>query len=66
MTAKQGLRRAIKAVGTKAELARKIGVSRTTVLNWDVVPVRRLKVVSRVTGIPARMLRPDIAKIFDA
>jgi hypothetical protein len=41
-------------------LARKIGVTRGAIAQWDKVPAERMKDVSRVTGIPMEVLRPDI------
>lgn len=43
-------------------LARKIGVSRGAIAQWKEVPAERMGVVSRETGIPMEVLRPDIFK----
>lgn len=41
-------------------LARKIGVSRGAIAQWKKVPAERMADVSRETGIPMEVLRPDI------
>jgi DNA-binding transcriptional regulator YdaS (Cro superfamily) len=45
-----------------------MGVSHTSVLRWAAgsVPVKRLPELARVTGIPARDLRPDLAHLLKA
>jgi DNA-binding transcriptional regulator YdaS (Cro superfamily) len=57
--------RAAAAVGSMAELARRIGVSRQSVSDWQVkhggvIPRKRVSAVSEATGIPRRELMPDI------
>lgn len=43
------------------KLAAKLGLSRTAVSNWaGYVPAPRVRVVSEITGIPMRRLRPDL------
>jgi lambda repressor-like predicted transcriptional regulator len=51
---------------TALGLSRQLGVSHSTVLRWaDVgIPANRLADLSRVTGIPAALLRPDLAATF--
>jgi DNA-binding XRE family transcriptional regulator len=49
------------------ELARRIGVTRFTVMRWEdgsPVDVHRLPNVVRETGIPAKELRPDLAELL--
>jgi DNA-binding transcriptional regulator YdaS (Cro superfamily) len=48
--------------GNLAELARELGVDKSTVTRWAAgqVPVERVNDVSRITGIPRHELRPDI------
>jgi transcriptional regulator with XRE-family HTH domain len=54
---------------TKTELARRIGVSKTTVMRWEKgsrnVELDLLQRVSKATGISARLLRPDLAEAID-
>jgi transcriptional regulator with XRE-family HTH domain len=50
--------------------AKQIGVKRTTVARWETgtrkIDQARLSKISKKTGIPARQLRPDLAKFFEA
>lgn len=41
-------------------LAKRIGVTRGAIAQWDKVPAERMGDVSRATGIPLEVLRPDI------
>lgn len=43
-----------------ARLARQIKISRTALYAWKRVPEHRLKLVSRLTGVPRETLRPDL------
>lgn len=58
-----GLEAAIRALdvrGTPAELARRLGLSRVALYNWQgVIPLKRLSDVERITGVPRSILRPD-------
>jgi DNA-binding transcriptional regulator YdaS (Cro superfamily) len=56
----EGLRLAVQVAGSRAALARKIGVSRQAVWRWKKIPVERLKAVEKATRIPRYRLRPDI------
>jgi DNA-binding transcriptional regulator YdaS (Cro superfamily) len=58
------LNRYLEKRGATMRLAEKLGVSPSTVLRWGQrrVPAERLPEVSRATGIPARVLRPDLAQ----
>jgi DNA-binding transcriptional regulator YdaS (Cro superfamily) len=47
-------------------LARRIGVTRGAIAQWDKVPAERMKDVSIATGIPMEVLRPDIFEVADA
>jgi DNA-binding transcriptional regulator YdaS (Cro superfamily) len=51
---------------TAVSIARQMGVSHTSVLRWASrrVPAARVQDLARVTGIPARKLRPDLAAAF--
>lgn len=48
------------AVGSWAELARQLGITRAAVHAWQSVPIRHLRQVSLITGIPRDKLRPDL------
>jgi DNA-binding transcriptional regulator YdaS (Cro superfamily) len=58
------LTRYLEKRGATMRLAEKLGVSPSTVFRWGQrrVPAERLPEVSRATGIPARVLRPDLAQ----
>jgi transcriptional regulator with XRE-family HTH domain len=47
---------------TLEEFASRFGVHKSTALRWEEngVPAERVIAISRVTGIPARELRPDL------
>lgn len=49
-----------------ARLAREIGITRGAVAQWKQVPGERLISVSRVTGIPLDILRPDLFKAAES
>jgi TorA maturation chaperone TorD len=55
-----GLSRAIDAAGGVAQLARKIGIAQPSVSNWSRVPAERVIAVEAATGVPRRVLRPDL------
>ncbi|QIG91226.1 MULTISPECIES: Cro/CI family transcriptional regulator [unclassified Bradyrhizobium] len=55
-----GLERAIDAVGGVAQLARKIGIAQPSVSNWNRVPAQRVIAVEIATGVPRKILRPDL------
>lgn len=55
-----GLHRAIEAAGSAAELARRIGIAPQAVTQWDEVPLKRVLIVEKVTGVPREILRPDM------
>lgn len=52
---------AIEAAGSRKELAEKLNVSRQAVERWlaaGVIPPKRVPEVSRITGMPKRVLNP--------
>jgi DNA-binding transcriptional regulator YdaS (Cro superfamily) len=59
-----GLCKALESVGGFTALARLIGVTPQSVFGWQRVPAERLADVSRVTGVSAAELRPDLAALF--
>jgi DNA-binding transcriptional regulator YdaS (Cro superfamily) len=48
--------------GNLAQLAKELGVDKSTVTRWasGQVPIDRVNDVSRMTGIPRQELRPDV------
>jgi len=54
--------------GVAVRIAQQMGVAHSTVLRWGQrrVPAARLPELARVTGIPARDLRPDLAHLLKA
>jgi DNA-binding transcriptional regulator YdaS (Cro superfamily) len=51
---------AIRAHMRLAHLARELGVTKSAISQWKRVPAERLGDVSRITGIPMEILRPDL------
>jgi len=56
----EGLRLAIKAVGTRYKLAKLLGIWPSSVMRWRTVPTDRILEVERVTGISRTKLRPEL------
>lgn len=48
-----------------AWLARQLGLSRGALLHWEKIPDDYLEEITAITGVPARVLRPDLAELFD-
>jgi len=55
-----GLRLAIEAVGTRYQLAKRLGLMPSSVHVWQRVPLNRILEVERVTGVPREKLRPEL------
>jgi len=55
-----GLEAAIRAAGGTMKLARALGITHNAISVWVQVPVKRVRDVARLTGIPKHVLRPDI------
>lgn len=52
--------------GRRLRLATQLGVVPSAISAWSyTVPVERVEQVSKLTGIPAAELRPDLARIFN-
>jgi DNA-binding transcriptional regulator YdaS (Cro superfamily) len=47
-------------ITSMAELARGLGLTRGAVAQWDRVPAERVPAVSRLTGLPGHIIRPDL------
>lgn len=60
MARKSPVERAAKAVGSKSELARRLGVAVQSIQQWSRIPAERVSDVEKVTGIPRHELRPDL------
>jgi DNA-binding transcriptional regulator YdaS (Cro superfamily) len=57
---KENVKQALDAVGSKAKMARALGVTRSAISQWTHIPVNRVAQVELLTGIPRAKLRPDI------
>jgi DNA-binding transcriptional regulator YdaS (Cro superfamily) len=55
-----GIEKAVKAAGTIAALARKLGITRAAIHQWPRVPPNRVIQIEQSTGIPREELRPDL------
>lgn len=55
---------AIGVKGTRALLARSIGLTRAAVADWDKIPLRRLAAVVKATGLSPDVLRPGYREDF--
>ena len=55
-----GLRKAIKAKGGIAPLARSLGIKPSSVCVWTKTPANRVIEVEKTTGVNRRELRPDL------
>lgn len=62
MTPRDALSQAIAACGSKAELARRIGITEQAVGQWSQVPAHRVIAVETATAarITRHQLRPDL------
>lgn len=55
-----GLDQALAAVGGTSALAKLIGIAPQAVSQWDEIPLKRILIVEKVTGVPREVLRPDM------
>ena len=62
MSAKTALKKAIKKAGGQSALARKLGISQQSIQQWVVVPLKRVKQDSEITGVPREELAPELFK----
>jgi DNA-binding transcriptional regulator YdaS (Cro superfamily) len=60
MSQRSPIEQAADAVGSKSELARKLGVKVQSIQQWTRIPAERVLEVERITGIPRHVLRPDL------
>lgn len=56
----EGLRQAVQAVGTKAELARRLGITPQAIAYWKQIPADRIIDIETITGVDRKKLRPDL------
>lgn len=59
---------ATKSLRSDSELARRLGIARTSVFRWRQagrIPTERLIDVSKVTGVPIRLLDETACQIFE-
>lgn len=54
------LNRAIEAVKSSSELARRLNISPQAVSQWDIAPLERVIEIERETGVSRFDLRPDV------
>lgn len=50
----------IAAGGGAVALARSLGIKHSSVCEWRRVPAERLQAVSKATGVPPQLLRPEL------
>ena len=58
-TPQEALASAVDVAGGFTALGRKLGISGEAIMQWSVVPLRRVPDVERITGIARERLRPD-------
>lgn len=46
--------------GFQALIARELGIERGAISQWWQIPPERVPPISRITGIPRHLLRPDL------
>jgi hypothetical protein len=49
-----------RSYGSASKLARELGITRQCVSQWRKIPLKHVREIARVTGIPPAVLRPDI------
>ena len=60
MSPEQALAEASRRVGSRAALARALGVSKQAALVWTTTPSRHVWAIARLSGVPREALRPDL------
>lgn len=60
MTPQEALTLAKQRAHGPAALAAKLGISSQAVVQWDIVPPRRVLAVEAATGVSRHELRPDL------
>lgn len=57
---RKALERAADAIGGFPELAKRLGITRHALYQWEKVPPNRVIPIEKATGIPRHELRPDL------
>jgi len=60
--AAEAFQSAVRIIGSKAEIARRLKISRSAVAQWDRVPPLRARAVSQMSGVPFEKLAPELAE----
>jgi hypothetical protein len=55
-----GFALAIEAAGSVPNLAIKLGINRQAIYGWTRIPAERVPQIAKITGLPPRLLRPDL------
>lgn len=51
---------AVRRVGSKGRVAKRLGISRQAVDQWEKVPAERVLALESISGVSRYQLRPDI------
>jgi DNA-binding transcriptional regulator YdaS (Cro superfamily) len=62
MSPEQALAEASRRLGSRAALARALGVSKQAALAWTTTPSRHVWAIARLSDVPREALRPDLFK----
>ena len=54
------VREVAKCVGGVPELARRLGISRQAIYQWEAIPAEKVHAIAHMTGLPKSKLRPDL------
>lgn len=54
------VREVAKRVGGVPELARRLGISRQAIYQWEAIPAEKVQAIAHMTGLPKAQLRPDL------
>lgn len=60
MNGRAVIRDAADKIGGMSELARRLGITRSAVHQWDRIPAKRVLEVERETNVSRHELRPDL------
>jgi DNA-binding transcriptional regulator YdaS (Cro superfamily) len=59
----EGLKAAVDAAGGLRALARLLGITHQSILQWDKVPADRIVDIENITGIARERLRPVLDRV---
>jgi DNA-binding transcriptional regulator YdaS (Cro superfamily) len=51
---------AVRRTGSLNRLAKRLGISRQALQQWEEVPVRRVLALEEISGVPRHEIRPDV------